>query len=73
MATDPVSAPRTEQAKVAYCIIICICALVIRNYSIFNGGVMFSILIGNMFGPILDYAVKAYWPKKTPAAAGGAV
>jgi len=64
MATDPVSSPRTEQAKVAYCLIICICTLVIRNFSIFNGGLMFSILIGNMFAPILDYAVKAYWPKK---------
>lgn len=74
MATDPVSSPRTEQAKIAFCIIICICALVIRNFSIFNGGLMFSILIGNMFAPILDYAVKAYWPKKkaTPAAAAGA-
>lgn len=69
MATDPVSSPRTEQAKIAYAIIICICTLVIRNFSIFNGGLMFSILIGNMFTPILDYAVKQYWPKKPAAAA----
>jgi Na+-transporting NADH:ubiquinone oxidoreductase subunit B len=68
MATDPVSSPRTEQAKIAYAIIICICTVVIRNFSIFNGGLMFSILIGNMFAPILDYAVKEYWPKKKPAA-----
>jgi Na+-transporting NADH:ubiquinone oxidoreductase subunit B len=64
MATDPVSSPRTEQAKIAYSIIICVCALIIRNFSIFNGGLMFSILIGNMFAPILDFAVKEYWPKK---------
>jgi Na+-transporting NADH:ubiquinone oxidoreductase subunit B len=68
MATDPVSSPRTEQAKIAYSVLICVCALVIRNFSIFNGGLMFSILIGNMFAPIFDYAVKEYWPKKKPAA-----
>ena len=60
MATDPISSPRTEPAKVIYGIIIAACTVVIRNFSIFNGGLMFSILIGNMFAPILDYAVKAY-------------
>jgi Na+-transporting NADH:ubiquinone oxidoreductase subunit B len=60
MATDPISAPRTEQAKIIYGVIIAVCTVVIRNFSIFNGGLMFSILIGNMFAPILDYAVKSY-------------
>ncbi|MHB0946498.1 MAG: RnfABCDGE type electron transport complex subunit D [Sedimentisphaerales bacterium] len=60
MATDPISSPRTEPAKIIYGIIIAISTVVIRNFSIFNGGLMFSILIGNMFAPILDYAVKAY-------------
>lgn len=67
MATDPISAPRTEQAKVIYGVIIAVCTTVIRNFSIFNGGLMFSILIGNMFAPILDYAVRSYktgQPKK---------
>jgi len=58
MATDPVSSPRTEPARVIYGIIIALCTTVIRNFSIFNGGLMFSILIGNMFAPILDYTVK---------------
>jgi len=58
MATDPVSSPRTQTAKVLYAIIIGVCTTVIRNFSIFNGGLMFSILIGNMFAPILDYAVR---------------
>ena len=57
MATDPVSSPRTEPAKIIYGIIIALCTTIIRNFSIFNGGLMFSILIGNMFAPILDYAV----------------
>ena len=65
MATDPISAPRTEPAKISYGILIAVCAIVIRNFSIFNGGLMFSILIGNMFAPILDHAVKAYKVTKT--------
>lgn len=64
MATDPVSSPRTEQAKIMYGIIIGVSTLVIRNFSIFNGGLMFSILLANMFAPILDYAVKAYQDKQ---------
>lgn len=59
MATDPVSSPRTEWGRIIYGVIIGTCTLVIRNFSIFNGGLMFSILIGNMFAPIIDYAVKA--------------
>lgn len=64
MATDPVSAPKTEQAKVIYGILIGVFTTIIRNFSIFNGGLMFSILIGNMFAPILDYAVRAYKSSK---------
>jgi Na+-transporting NADH:ubiquinone oxidoreductase subunit B len=60
MATDPISSPRTEPAKIIYGIIIALCTTVIRNFSIFNGGLMFSILIGNMFAPILDYSVRSY-------------
>jgi Na+-transporting NADH:ubiquinone oxidoreductase subunit B len=60
MATDPISSPRTEPAKVIYGIIIAACTTVIRNFSVFNGGLMFSILIGNMFAPILDHAVRSY-------------
>ena len=64
MATDPISAPKTTPAKIFYGILIASSTLVIRNFSIFNGGLMFSILIGNMFAPILDYAVKAYADRK---------
>jgi Na+-transporting NADH:ubiquinone oxidoreductase subunit B len=59
MVTDPVSSPRTHEGRIFYAVLIAVCTVVIRNYSIFNGGMMFAILIGNMFGPILDYAVKA--------------
>jgi len=60
MATDPVSSPRTDPARIVYGTIIGACTTVIRNFSIFNGGLMFSILIGNMFAPILDVAVRSY-------------
>ena len=59
MATDPVSAPRTQQAKIAYGIMIAVFTVIIRNFSIFNGGLMFSILLGNMFAPIMDEIVRA--------------
>jgi Na+-transporting NADH:ubiquinone oxidoreductase subunit B len=68
MATDPISAPRTEQAKIFYGIIIAICTIIIRNFSIFNGGLMFSILIGNMFAPLLDSIVRSF---KTTKSIGG--
>ncbi len=60
MATDPVSSPKTTEARIIYGIIIASCTTVIRNFSIFYGGLMFSILIGNMFAPVLDYWVKQY-------------
>jgi Na+-transporting NADH:ubiquinone oxidoreductase subunit B len=63
MATDPVSSPRTKEAQIFYGIIIGLSTLVIRNFSIFNGGLMFSILLGNMFAPILDVAVKTWKDK----------
>jgi Na+-transporting NADH:ubiquinone oxidoreductase subunit B len=64
MATDPISSPKTEPARIVYGILIGVFTTIIRNFSIFNGGLMFSILIGNMFAPILDYAVKSYKDSK---------
>jgi len=60
MATDPVSSPRTEPGRIFYGILIGLATLVIRNFSVFNGGLMFAILLGNMFAPIMDYGVKAW-------------
>ena len=59
MVTDPISAPSTQGGRIAYAVLIAVCTLIIRNFSIFNGGLMFAILIGNMFGPILDHAARA--------------
>ena len=59
MATDPISSPRTKTGQLIYGIIIAVAATIIRNYSIFNGGLMFAVLLGNTFAPIIDYAVKS--------------
>ncbi len=55
MATDPVSAPKTLGAQLIYGALIAVATFVIRSFSVFNGGMMFSILLANMFAPILDY------------------
>ncbi len=67
MATDPISSPKTKAGRIIYGILISVCALVIRNFSIFNGGLMFAILIGNMFAPIIDYGVGALAERKKAA------
>ncbi len=60
MATDPISSPHTRMGQVFYAILIATCTVIIRNFSAFNGGLMFSILIGNMCAPIFDYGARAY-------------
>jgi len=58
MATDPVSASQTNPGRWLYGTFIGAVTAVIRNFSIWSGGVMFAILLGNMFAPILDYYIK---------------
>jgi Na+-transporting NADH:ubiquinone oxidoreductase subunit B len=58
MATDPVSASQTNPGRWIYGAFIGAVTAVIRNFSIWSGGVMFAILLGNMFAPILDYYIK---------------
>ena len=58
MATDPVSAPQNETAKVIYGLLIGLLAVVIRTFSIFTEGIMFAILIANTFAPLIDRQVR---------------
>lgn len=58
MATDPVSAAKTIPGKWLYGIIIGVVTVIIRGFALFSGGVMFAILIGNLFAPIIDYTVR---------------
>jgi len=63
MATDPISSPKTVEGKWIYGILIGIITVIIRGYALFAGGIMFAILIGNTFAPIIDEGVKYF--KKT--------
>ena len=58
MATDPISAAKTKKGKWIFGIIIGVVTVLIRALSLFNGGMMFAILMGNTFAPIIDYFVK---------------
>ena len=60
MATDPVSSPRTVEGRWIYGILIGIVTVIIRGFALFAGGMMFAILIGNTFAPIIDEGVKAF-------------
>ncbi|WP_317921434.1 RnfABCDGE type electron transport complex subunit D [Tepidimicrobium xylanilyticum] len=57
MATDPISSPRTKEGKFIYGFLVGIVTVIIRGYALFAGGMMFAILIGNTFAPIIDEGV----------------
>jgi Na+-transporting NADH:ubiquinone oxidoreductase subunit B len=58
MATDPVSAPRRERAKVYYGILIGSLTVIIGTFSLFGAGLMFAVLIANTFAPLIDHLDK---------------
>jgi len=59
MVTDPVTCPFTSAGKWIFGISIGAIAIVIRNLSGYPEGMMFAILIMNMFAPVIDDAVLA--------------
>lgn len=59
MATDPISSPKTFEGRIIYGLIIGVITVIIRGFALFAGGVMFAILIGNTFAPIIDEGVNA--------------
>jgi len=69
MTTDPVSAPGTTQAQWFYGLIIGTVSVLIRSVSGFPEGVMFAILLANVFSSLLDYMVmqKRYRRRKALA------
>ncbi len=70
MATDPVSAPKTKEGKIIFGILIGVVVVIIRGFALFAGGMMFAILMGNIFGPLFDEGVKALKNKKKEANKG---
>jgi Na+-transporting NADH:ubiquinone oxidoreductase subunit B len=58
MATDPVSASRTETGKWIYGFLIGVFAILIRVFNpAYPEGMMLSILLMNTFAPLIDYFV----------------
>lgn len=58
MATDPISAPRDELSQILYGVLIGFSALFIRTFALFTEGIMFAVLIGNSFAPLIERTVK---------------
>jgi len=58
MVTDPVTAPKTKGGQYIYGSLIALSTNIIRTFSLFAGGLMFSILIGNMFSPLIDHGMR---------------
>lgn len=71
MATDPISSPKSNEAKWIYGILIGSVTVIIRGFALFAGGIMFAILIGNTFAPILDELVKYLKGRKSAKAGNG--
>jgi Na+-transporting NADH:ubiquinone oxidoreductase subunit B/electron transport complex protein RnfD len=57
MATDPVSGPVTRAGKWAFGFLIGAATIFIRSFSGYVEGVMFAILLGNIFAPLIDEIV----------------
>jgi RnfABCDGE-type electron transport complex D subunit len=55
MATDPVTSPYTKGGKVAFGILAGLFTVLIRAFSGFTEGVMFSIVLMNGFTPFIDH------------------
>lgn len=69
MATDPVSAPMKDTAKIIYGVMIGLFTVIIRSFSLFTEGMMFAILIANSFAPLVDRTVKNWEAKRKEKAA----
>lgn len=64
VVTEPISGPKTKPAQWAYGIAIGSLTILLRRYSNFPEGVMFSVLFMNTFVPLLDRAAKFFQEKK---------
>jgi Na+-transporting NADH:ubiquinone oxidoreductase subunit B/electron transport complex protein RnfD len=59
MATDPVTSPFTCAGKYTFGILCGVLTVLIRSFSGYVEGVMFSIVIMNAFAPLIDHIVLA--------------
>ncbi|MBN2737806.1 MAG: RnfABCDGE type electron transport complex subunit D [Spirochaetales bacterium] len=59
MATDPITSPMTNPGKIISAVVMGILTVLIRAFSGYNEGVMFSIILTNALNPIIDSIVLA--------------
>lgn len=72
MATDPVSSSQTtDSGRVIYGVLIGILTALIRTFSVWPEAITFSILLSNMFAPLLNHLIREAKNKKKAVAAGG--
>ena len=55
MLTDPITSPTTKAGRYLYGIVVAILVALIRIFGAYPEGVAFSLLIGNMLVPLIDY------------------
>ena len=67
--TEPVSAPKTPAGKWFYGLLFGALVVIIRTWSVWPAGVMFSVLLANTFAPIIDHAVRSYKASRRKAEA----
>ncbi|MFW6189735.1 MAG: RnfABCDGE type electron transport complex subunit D [Planctomycetota bacterium] len=60
MVTDPISAAQSNEGRWIFGIEVGILTVIIRGFSNWYEGVMFAILIGNMFNPIMEHYLRRY-------------
>lgn len=63
MITEPISAPVNNKARWIYSGLIGFLGTIIRSLSAFNAGLMFAILLGNTFGPLIEIGC-VEWEKR---------
>jgi len=60
MATDPITSPFTRAGKCIFAILCGVLTVLIRSFSGYVEGVMFSIVIMNALTPLIDHIVLAF-------------
>lgn len=70
VATEPISAARTKEGQWVYGFAIGAVTVLLRAFSNFSEGIMFSVLMMNAFAPLLDRAVQGA-RKVGPGVRGG--
>lgn len=66
VVTEPISGPKTKPAQWIYGLAIGALTIILRRWSNFPEGIMFSVLFMNTFVPLLDRGVQ-YYQKRIPA------